>query len=388
MGHTVQLQWSFNPPAGRQISLADIILPRILESYSLHTPARSTVQFRTYRSAFPTPSSSTSTIDPNSTKITSRYLTTITTLPNPLPPGANPNIPQDDNRKEEDITYLFLDDRSVIVPQQPQTQVQAIVNGTDQNTNQTNGSTTTPQQTSQSQSQTQSQRIDIDKDTLDEDGFEIIDMPKDKPSNSNSNGDTHTTVAPGANDEPQIHSVPQRESQQKHKEPSRFRCLIVRPTSNVQPMLQSLLSPFVLGYTKSAKAAASTTSSTLPTPTPLPGTSLLLTVLTFNPYSDDGSSGFSLRLKVFILPNPNATSIFLQVEHTHTSDSESNEIEIENQNPEQICKTFLAGCLIDGLNDHRKWVNIVTNIDQQDELLRNKQSIFTLTRSLRESGFI
>ncbi|WWC97481.1 hypothetical protein V866_004361 [Kwoniella sp. B9012] len=383
MGHTVQLQWSFNPPPGRQISLADIILPRILESYSLHTPARSTIQFRTYRSTFPSPSSSTSTTDPNSTKTTSRYLTTITTLPNPLPPGTNPNIPQDDNRKEEDITYLFLDDRSVVVPP-PQPQIQTSVNGTDQNTNQANGSTTTPQQTLQSQSQ--SQRIDIDKDTLDEDGFEIIDMPKDKSSTSNTNGDAHTTVAPGGNDAPQMQSLLNRESQQKHKQPSRFKCLIVKPTSNVQPMLQSLLSPFVLGYTKSAKAAASTTSSTLPTPTPLPGTSLLLTVLTFNPYSDDGSSGYTLRLKVFILPNPNATSIFLQVEYNDTSDLTSNEI--ENQNREQICKTFLAGCLIDGLNDHRKWVSIDRSIDEPDELQRNKQSIFTLTRSLRESGFI
>ncbi|WVQ64392.1 uncharacterized protein L199_002558 [Kwoniella botswanensis] len=383
MGHTVQLQWSFNPPAGRQISLADIILPRILESYSLHTPARSTIQFRTYRSTFPSPSSSTSTIDTSSIKTTSRYLTTITTLPNPLPPGINPNIPQDDNRKEEDITYLFLDDRSVVVPP-PQPQIQTSVNGTDQNTNQANGSTTTPHQTSQSQSQ--SQQIDIDKDTLDEDGFEIIDMPKDKPSNSNTNGNTNIPIPPGSNDAPQMQSVPEKESQQGHKESSRFKCLIVRPTSNVQPMLQSLLSPFVLGYTKSAKAAASTTSSPLPTPTPLPGTSLLLTVLTFNPYSDDGSSGYTLRLKVFILPNPNATSIFLQVEYNDTSDLDSNEI--ENQNREQICKTFLAGCLIDGLNDHRKWVSIYKSIDAPDELQRNKQSIFTLTRSLRESGFI
>nr|XP_019048283.1 hypothetical protein I302_02052 [Kwoniella bestiolae CBS 10118]OCF27213.1 hypothetical protein I302_02052 [Kwoniella bestiolae CBS 10118] len=323
MGHTVQLQWSFNPPAGRQISLADIILPRILESYSLHTPSRSTIQFRTYRSTFPSPPTSSSSTEPT-TKSTSRYLTTINTLPNPLPPGSTP---LQDNTKEEDITYLFLDDRSALTSHLPSSAQTS--NGVDQ-TQQTNGA-----------------------------------------SNSKK-------VTP----------------KQSQRQPERFKCLAVRPTSNVQPMLQSLLSPFVMGYSKSAKAAASTTSSTLPTPTPLAGNSLLLTVLSFTPFSPPTSTSieaeYSLKLKVFILPNPNATSIFLQVEYASTQDPNGNSSlsekgqETQDQNQDQICRVFLEGCLIDGLNDHRKWVNV----NDSAQSSKGRDNIFALTRSMRESGFI
>ncbi|WVW81360.1 hypothetical protein I302_103351 [Kwoniella bestiolae CBS 10118] len=373
MGHTVQLQWSFNPPAGRQISLADIILPRILESYSLHTPSRSTIQFRTYRSTFPSPPTSSSSTEPT-TKSTSRYLTTINTLPNPLPPGSTP---LQDNTKEEDITYLFLDDRSALTSHLPSSAQTS--NGVDQ-TQQTNGA---------SNSKSTDQPIEIDKDTLDDDGFEIIDKPKNTPGVDVDL--TQPQTGGPLRDNTGSTEVTPKQSQ---RQPERFKCLAVRPTSNVQPMLQSLLSPFVMGYSKSAKAAASTTSSTLPTPTPLAGNSLLLTVLSFTPFSPPTSTSieaeYSLKLKVFILPNPNATSIFLQVEYASTQDPNGNSSlsekgqETQDQNQDQICRVFLEGCLIDGLNDHRKWVNV----NDSAQSSKGRDNIFALTRSMRESGFI
>ncbi|WWC67224.1 uncharacterized protein I206_101131 [Kwoniella pini CBS 10737] len=385
MGYTLQLQWSYTPPPGRQVSLADIVLPRVLESYSLHTPSRSTVQFRTYRSSFPTSSNSES-----SSRI-SRYLTTINTLPNPIPPGQIQN--QNSNRNEnlennEDITYLFLDDRSVISGNILQT-TQEIVKNQNQNQNQINTNTSIIQNEFPDQAQNKNrnepkQLIEIDKDTLDNDGFEIIDIPKSNSSPQDKN--YATTSGENGND---IKS--ENKEEEKNRKSTRFKCIVVKPTSNVQPLLQSLLSSFVMGYTKSAKSTASNTSS-LPTPTPLPGSSLLLTVLTFNslplPFFNPN---YKLRLKVFILPNPNATSIFLEVEYQQMIESG---LKIDNDEMISICKEFLEGCLITGLNGTLKWIHLDQDSfqkpteDEWEGIERNKKSIFALAKAMRESGFL
>lgn len=77
----------------------------------------------------------------------------------------------------------------------------------------------------------------------------------------------------------------------------------VRPSSAVLPLLTSLLSPFVMGLTKTARAAASTTAE-IPRPTTLPGTPLLLTSITFSDPS----------LTIHTLPSPTAPTIFLEAE--------------------------------------------------------------------------
>ncbi|WWC57686.1 uncharacterized protein I303_100220 [Kwoniella dejecticola CBS 10117] len=442
MGYTLQLHWSYTPPPGRQISLADIVLPRVLESYSLHTPSRSTVQFRTYRSSFP--SSST---DPSNTNRTSRYLTTINTLPNPLPPGQNQSTLNSNSNKsagngngrsetnEDDITYLFLDDRSVIsgnilqatqkiVKNQSQAQSQSQNQGQNQSNTSSNPTPTPntlkPDLHSTQTPRSQNQPIEIDKDTLDDDGFEIIDIPA-SDSTPIPIPQTQTNNAPPNASADAAAKTPAEERRTRTRKPTRFKCLIVKPTSNVQPLLQSLLSPFVMGYTKSAKATASTTSSSLPTPTPLPGSSLLLTVLTFNAlpfpvsaFQPNSNPEYTLRLKVFILPNPNATSIFLEVEYQPLTPSPSRDTNTgidtsepepnvnKNVKPIEICQEFLEGCLISGLNGTLKWIHLDQDQDHDQEqsvrsfkrqsewegIERFKKSVFALTRAMRESGFL
>ncbi|WWC85408.1 uncharacterized protein L201_000271 [Kwoniella dendrophila CBS 6074] len=387
MGYTLQLQWSYTPPPGRQISLADIVLPRVLESYSLHTPSRSTIQFRTYRSTFPSKTSSSNSDSANKTY--SRYLTTINTLPNPLPPVASGSSNLNSSISDkEDITYLFLDDRSALSDNRVQpTRTDETIGGNVRKRDSQNELIDVDKPSNSDQSQP----IEIDKDTLDDDGFEIIDIPK---VSEISTENVHVNATDNKAVEAKSEAVDDQPRQtQKAKKQNRFKCLVIKPTSNVQPMLQSLLSPFVMGYTKSAKAAASNTSS-VPTPTPLPGSSLLLTVLTFNPFIPPSSKSNknSLILRVFILPNPNANSIFLEAEYDNV-DAKREIPDSGSEDRNRICKDFLEGCLIDGLNGTKKWIDLTEpNAEPNDEgwegIERNKKSIFALTKTLRESGFI
>ncbi|WRT63296.1 uncharacterized protein IL334_000201 [Kwoniella shivajii] len=391
MGYTLQLQWTFTPPAGRPISLADIILPRVLENYNLHTPSRSTIQLRTYRASFPSSNpganSTSDDINAEGSKSSSRYLTAITTLPTPSPTNSSSININNGNvgGNLEDITYLFLDDRSVN-PANTSTNgsVQFEINGKNQvlHQGQHGSNDDIPIDIDQSANGQEGQTIDLlEKDTLDEDGFEIIDSVKSKeqPNGANANPEQVTTKESSSisKDTP----IP---VSSKTKIPSRYKILVVRPTSSVQPMLQSLLSPFIMGLTKSARATASTTSS-LPTPTALPGSSLLLTVLTFSPSPPPFSHPIILR--IFILPNPSASSIFLEAEYTYPKSS-SDLDSVDAGKPEEVCKSFLEGCLIEGqILGEKKW----SYLDEQggwEGIQRNKKSIFSLAQSLREASFI
>ncbi|WVF66635.1 hypothetical protein IAT40_001375 [Kwoniella sp. CBS 6097] len=487
MGYTLQLQWSYTPPAGRQISLADIVLPRVLEHHGLHTPQRSTIQFRTYRAQFPssssisTSSSSSSTVpDPNSVQSQqistsstqpqthSRYLTSITTLPPPNPPPNNQNQNQTQTQhsqpKIDDTAYLLLDDRT------PQPRPQA--SGEDEegedddvplskrkegkssngpanananasgSSGETGSATSTAEQRVETGEKDEPMVIDVDVTTeegkgkaangtitmtqdADEDDFEIIDKPKQSTEHSTFSSNS----APGeigAHTQAQASSS-KTENDKNGKEEvraprprphQRFRCIAVRPSSNVGPMLQSLLSPFVMGLTKSARATASTTSS-LPTPTPLPGSTLLLTLLTFTPASPPSPP---VILRVYILPNPTAGSIFLEAEYAaaaETSTTTSRTLFHRNVSlngdrrnddaggagdagsaaeVEEVLRTFLEGCLVDGLVGETKWVNLnsrqngsMDSVNQEvgwEGIERSKRSMFALAKTLRESGFI
>ncbi|WVR03183.1 hypothetical protein IAU60_000174 [Kwoniella sp. DSM 27419] len=394
MSESVLLQWSFVPPAGRQVPLADLILPRVLEHYGLHTPVRTTTQFRTYRAQFPSTSGSTAAVKGSDLQQAhSRYLTTITSLPPPPAPHL-PGQAQATPLKTDETAYLFLDDRTPI----PSTSA-----------GQSMSTTGVPEDVgtgdaSKARPKLPDEPMVIDGDaSLADDGFEIIDKPagvdasgavssSTQPDNGNGAVPRSTTTSDG----PSL-PAPTAENRQK-----RFRCISVRPASNVAPMLQNLLSPFVLGLTKNSRAAASTTSS-LPTPTPLPGSTLLLTQLSFNPCplpplspDRDGLSTEAtppqVILTVHILPSPTAGSIFLSAEYAAgvqpalLADKQNRQAKIDR------LKAFLAGCLVEGIDGQTKWVvedlpeHLPLGSRGQQE--RNKRSAFALARTMREAAFI
>ncbi|WWD22778.1 hypothetical protein CI109_107271 [Kwoniella shandongensis] len=386
MGYTVQLQWSFTPPPGRSISLADIVLPRVLEHYGLHTPSRTALQFRTYRAQFPSS-------DPSSPP-TSRYLTTITSL---SPPTSNAVASTSASgagavATRDDVTYLFLDDRSI--PSSSATQV--VNDGTLSSSNDIGASSSTPMVIDVTSPDTKTSALGENgnvqgQGTMDEDGFEIIDIPPGGP-NASSAQQGSTEIASQIPEGPSTSTGVEAE-QTKEKLPKRFRCLAVRPSGAVVPMLQSLLSPFVMGLTKAARATATSTASTA-IPTPLPGTSLLLTTLTFPPLS---SPLPPIILRVYIVPNPLAQSIFLEAEYQSSSSvssayPESGGLSIEQRREQDmILREFLEGCLVDEIGGEKKFVSLSTG--SEDETMwegvdRGKKAMFALAKTLRESGFI
>lgn len=168
---------------------------------------------------------------------------------------------------------------------------------------------------------------------------------------------------------------------QMDEEGKRFRCVAVRPSTAVIPMLQSLLSPFVMGLTKAARTTASQTSST-PVPTSLPGSTLLMTVLTFNALL---SPQPPVILRLYILPNQSASSIFLEGEYAGSVDGKSEE-EIEGE-----VKKYLESCLITDLLGERRWIDCSRgqeNWRAWDDAERNKCAMLTLAKTLRQGNFI
>ncbi|KIY37009.1 hypothetical protein I305_00098 [Cryptococcus gattii E566] len=167
---------------------------------------------------------------------------------------------------------------------------------------------------------------------------------------------------------------------QANEEGRRFRCVAVRPPTAITPMLQSLLSPFVMGLTKAARTTASQTSST-PVPTSLPGSTLLMTVLTFNALP---SPTPPVILRLYILPNQTATSIFLEGEYAGSADGKSEE-ELEEE-----VKKYLEGCLIADLLGERRWIDCSRrhNWRAWNDAERNKHAMLTLAKTLRQGNFI
>ncbi|AFR92570.1 hypothetical protein C343_00447 [Cryptococcus neoformans C23] len=170
-------------------------------------------------------------------------------------------------------------------------------------------------------------------------------------------------------------------SLQQDGEGERFRCVAVRPPTAVIPMLQSLLNPFVMGLTKAARTTASQTSST-PVPTSLPGSTLLMTVLTFNALP---SPLPPVILRLYILPNQSASSIFLEGEYEGIADGKSEE-EMEEE-----VKKYLESCLITDLLGERRWIDCSRgheNWRAWNNAERNKYAMLTLAKTLRQGNFI
>ena len=148
---------------------------------------------------------------------------------------------------------------------------------------------------------------------IEDDGYELIDLP-----HASKTADLSLAQP---NNPP---SLRQR----------RFQTLAVRPASSAQTLLTNLLSPFVLGYTKAARAAASTTAE-IARPTILPGSTMILTSTSFPiPLSPHPP----VSLTIHNLPTATAASIFLEVD-IDCQDAETREEKLRN---------FLSGCLPEG----------------------------------------
>ncbi|ODN89662.1 hypothetical protein L198_06350 [Cryptococcus wingfieldii CBS 7118] len=162
------------------------------------------------------------------------------------------------------------------------------------------------------------------------------------------------------------------------KSKQRFQCIAVRPVSHVPPMLQSLLSPFVLGLTKAARTTASQTSST-PVPTPLPGSTFAVTSFTFPPLP---SSSPSVTLRLHILPQT-AGSIFLEGEHIGPSDGKTME-EIKKE-----IRDFLNQCVLEDTGE-KKWKDCHEGTETRglEGVERAKRTMSSLAQMLRRGSFI
>lgn len=153
----------------------------------------------------------------------------------------------------------------------------------------------------------------------------------------------------------------------------RYKILAVKPATSVMPLLHSLLSPFALGLSKAARAAAST-SSTPPQPTPVAGTALGLTTLAFPPTAHPLPA---LNLSVHILPNHAANTIFLEGEW----DGGGGEAGTE------VLREFLRGCVPD-VPGETKFLEWDEDVGDWSGVEKTRRVTKLLAQALRESGFI
>lgn len=198
---------------------------------------------------------------------------------------------------------------------------------------------------------------------------------------------------------------PERE-RPPEKQERKHMMLAVRPATSVMPTLQQLLSPFVLGLSKSARVQASTTAQAA-APTPLSGTPFVLTSLAFPPAM--GSSMPPVALSLHVLPGGTAQTIFLEAEWDAPLSGEG--VVSGNRKPGDepkdspypvrvdtdildtdsvavgVLKEFLNGCVPDG-GERKYWVWDREDPEGWVGIEKNKRTAFLLARALRESGFI
>lgn len=205
---------------------------------------------------------------------------------------------------------------------------------------------------------------------MDEDGFEIVDMPKDAPNGvAEASTDKDKAIA-------EVVDVP-----------TRYKILALKPATSVMPTLHQLLSPFVLGLNKSARAAASTTAQTA-APTPLAGSPLMLTTLTFPPMPHPQPA---IILSVHILPNASAQTIFLEAEWDGATSFSTSQA---------ILREFLLGCVPIDVPGEPKFVswdekrgsgkeeNEAEDLSGWVGVEKTKRITFLLAQAMRESQFI
>ncbi|CAD6582282.1 MAG: hypothetical protein TREMPRED_003253 [Tremellales sp. Tagirdzhanova-0007] len=307
-------------------------IPFHLSTSQLFNPTRSTIQFRSYRANFPSP-------EYDST----RTLTSIVySHASEQGRGSSPVV-------KDDTAYLFLEDRM--------------------------GSVSTLSNT-----------VDIvsSSKSLDEDGFEIVEAPLATLAPSSSGPPRTPPSHPQPQSQSQTHQEPSTQPQTAAQPESQIQTishplLAVRPATNVTQLLHSLLSGFVLGMTKSARATASTTSQ-LPEPTPLPGNQFLLTSLIFQPLPRPNPP---LVLTVHILPNPTAPTIFLEAEYSGLANSAV---------AKSVLREFLDSCLPERVEGEKFYLPSESpeSGDQRakgrEGIERTRRSTTLLVRRLREAG--
>ena len=197
------------------------VAPKASAHPQLTQPQKSMVHFRTFRSSAESqPGSAT------------RLLTTIQySQPVSI-------LSQERSAPRDDTTYLFLEDRTrpEPLPEAAQVPVAVLADPT----------------TGQPKKEPEGATADTkDEKGLESDGFEIIDLPPDTPSVQPAG-----TVVPEAMSAglslptlPASASTPMARGKR-----GIYRILAIKPSVNVLPLLQNLLSPLVMGLTKSARA--------------------------------------------------------------------------------------------------------------------------------------
>jgi hypothetical protein len=185
----------------------------------LASPLRSTIQLRTFRASLPTSPDQQST----------RVLTTIA-YSQPVPPVRDAVIPP---TPRDDVTYLFMEDKGRLKRGEGSNGPRSVAA--------TNGSVPRANGQNRQNGQNGHSVPDRAKDQeLEDEGFEIVEPP----SGSVPNGETESKQS-----QPTIVETAQ-------KDKKRYQTLAVRPSAAVLPLLQNLLSPFVMGLTKSARAVS------------------------------------------------------------------------------------------------------------------------------------
>ncbi|WOO84508.1 uncharacterized protein LOC62_06G008027 [Vanrija pseudolonga] len=351
MGYSILMQWT---PAAqpRGSSISDLLLSRVLEHYNITHPLRSTIQFRTFRASFPTPDKipALGEMTVPTPSAATRILTTVT-YSQSIPPVRDVPVP---TGARDDVTYLFLEDRDAA----------SAANGA-----------------KAPEAKKDDTKDEAKKDSgLNDDGFEILE-PKALDGVGSESTPMDVDAAPATVPEPP------KEEPKPPRPVSKYKILAVRPATLVMPTLHNLLSPFVLGLSKSARAAASTTAQAA-TPTPLTGTPLVLTTLAFPPTAHPQPA---LSLSVHILPNASAQTILLEGEWEGARAEEGG-------GAEAVLREFLLGCVPEGVVGETKFFTWAKDGGSEDPTAggaegwvgveKSRRMTMLLARALRESSFI
>lgn len=305
-----------------------------------------------------------------------RILTTIT-YSQPIPPVRDVPVP---TGARDDCTYLFLEDRGMPKPNplgappaksastdKPE---EKKGDGEEKKDEKKDDKEEKKEDKSEDKKEDKEEKKDDKDDALEEDGFEIIEPKAAEPAAAPA------APEPIAVDDPAPPPPPAPEAKRQRPRP-KFQVLAVKPATLVMPTLHNLLSPFVLGLSKQARAGASTTGQAA-APTPLSGTSLVITTLAFPPPSHPQPP---LTLSVHILPNA-ASTIFLEAEWEGAAPGGSSRAVLEE---------FLRGCVPDGVQGDAKfmaWEGEENGLDGWAGVEKTRRITSLLARALRDSNFI
>lgn len=351
-----------------------------LASLQITHPLRSTIQFRTFRASFPTPDKipALGEMTVPTPSAATRILTTVT-YSQSIPPVRDVPVP---TGARDDVTYLFLEDRDAAVAAVPA----AASNGA-----KADGKAEEKKVEEEKKEEGKDdKKDDAKKDAsaaLNDDGFEILDP---KPTDGVGSESTPMDVDAPAAVPTTTATEPKKDEDKPKPRPTvvhRYKILAVRPATLVMPTLHNLLSPFVLGLSKSARAAASTTAQAA-TPTPLTGTPLVLTTLAFPPTAHPQPA---LSLSVHILPNASAQTILLEGEWEGARAEEGG-------GAEAVLREFLLGCVPEGVVGETKFFTWAKDGGSEDPTAggaegwvgveKSRRMTMLLARALRESSFI